>query len=78
MSDHVLSLFKGTCGHQWVGATDGSFACPVCGLHEGDHYLVSMDPIAVQVDDWGTDTWATLAADLTTGQPIADAGSEAA
>jgi hypothetical protein len=54
-----LSLFKGRCGHQWVGATCGSFGCPVCGDHEGDHHLLAMEDIAVQVEDWGT-TWEDL------------------
>jgi hypothetical protein len=49
--ESVLSLFRGRCGHQWVGTTYGSFACPTCGLHDGDHHLISMEPIAVQVDD---------------------------
>jgi hypothetical protein len=56
----VLSLFKGRCGHQWVGATNGSFACPVCGDHEGDHHLRSIDPIPVQIDDWGCGVWRVL------------------
>lgn len=55
----ILSLFTGRCGHSWVGATGGSYGCPVCGLHDGDHHLVSMKDIAVQVEDWGN-AWETL------------------
>ena len=57
--EDTLTLYRGRCGHQWVGASDGSYACPICGLHEGDHHLVSAEPIAVQVDDWGT-AWADI------------------
>jgi hypothetical protein len=49
--DIVLCLFRGRCGHQWVGATDGWLGCPVCGDHERDHHLRTVDPIAVQVED---------------------------
>jgi hypothetical protein len=49
--DDALSLFHGRCGHQWVGASAGSFACPVCGAHDGDHHLISVNPIPVQVAD---------------------------
>jgi hypothetical protein len=55
-----LYLFTAECGHQWVGAIGGSYACPVCGLWEGDHHLVSYEPIAVQPEDWGT-AWERLA-----------------
>jgi hypothetical protein len=55
----ILSLFEGRCGHQWVGATGGSFGCPLCGDHDGDHHLVSERPVAVQPDDWGC-AWGTL------------------
>jgi hypothetical protein len=53
MIANTLSVFTGRCRHQWVGATGGSFGCPICGDHEGDHHLVSQEPIAVQPDDWG-------------------------
>jgi len=56
----TLSLFAGRCGHRWVGAIGGSYACPVCGDHDGDHHLVSQEPIAVQAEDWGT-AWEQLA-----------------
>jgi hypothetical protein len=49
----ILSLYEGRCGHRWVGATGGSFGCPVCGLHDGDHHLVASEEIACQPDDWG-------------------------
>jgi hypothetical protein len=55
----LLSLFRGKCGHTWVGATDGSYACPVCGVHDGDHNIASIKVIPVQVDDWGT-VWGRL------------------
>jgi hypothetical protein len=61
MTDDILSVFRGRCGHQWVGASNGSFACPKCGDHEGDHHLVSVDPIAVQADDFGCGVWDDLA-----------------
>jgi hypothetical protein len=57
----LLWLFQDKCGHQWVGAAGGSFQCPVCGLHDGDHHLTSMEPISVQVNDWGSGVWKTLA-----------------
>ncbi|MBA4033204.1 MAG: hypothetical protein C0480_01170 [Bradyrhizobium sp.] len=59
LTTELLSLFRGKCGHAWVGATDGSYACPVCGAHDGDHHLLSMEPIAVQVEDWGC-AWEEL------------------
>ena len=46
-------LFQGRCGHKWVGASAGSYRCPLCGDYDGDHHLVSADPIALQLDDWG-------------------------
>jgi len=55
----ILSLFKGRCGHLWVGATGGSFGCPVCGDHDGDHHLTLMEAIPVQPKDWGT-AWEDL------------------
>jgi hypothetical protein len=60
MTEDILSVFRGRCGHQWVGASNGSFACPKCGDHEGDHHLVSSAPIAVQVDDFGCGAWEEL------------------
>ena len=36
-----LTVFVGKCGHEWVGTMQGSYGCPVCGLHDGDHHLVS-------------------------------------
>jgi hypothetical protein len=50
-------LFEGRCGHQWFGFAEGSFVCPVCGDYYGDHHLVSMDPLPVQLDDLGTGSW---------------------
>jgi hypothetical protein len=50
-----VCLFVGRCGHEWVGSAVGSYACPVCGDHEGrDHHLVSAVPIVLQLDDWGS------------------------
>ena len=60
IDDSPLSLFEGRCGHRWVGASLGWFACPVCGDHDGDHHLRSQEPIAVQVDDMGSETWDEL------------------
>ena len=60
MSDDLLSLYTSRCGHRWVGATGGSFQCPICGLWDGDHHLVSIEAIVVQPDDWGT-AWEQLA-----------------
>jgi hypothetical protein len=57
--DDLLSLFYGRCGHQWVGASDGSFACPICGDHDGDHHLIEVVAISVQQDDWGS-AWERL------------------
>jgi hypothetical protein len=57
---NILSLYSGRCGHQWVGATCGSYACPVCGLWDGDHHLVSQEFISVQPEDWG-EAWGKLA-----------------
>ena len=57
--ENTLSLFQGRCGHQWVGATGGSFACPLCGDHDGDHHLLRGEPIAVQPEDWGA-AWDCL------------------
>jgi hypothetical protein len=60
VADDLLSLFQGYCGHTWVGATAGSFACPVCGVHDGDHNLRAVEPIAVQPEDYGCRAWETL------------------
>jgi hypothetical protein len=56
----LLWLFHGKCDHQWVGASCGSFQCPVCGLWDGDHHLTSTEPIPVQVSDWGNGVWKAL------------------
>jgi hypothetical protein len=56
----LLSLFRGRCGHHWVGATGGSFGCPICDDDNGDNHLREMIPIAVQVEDWGS-AWTQLA-----------------
>ena len=55
----ILSVFIGRCGHRWVAASGGSYACPLCNDHDGDHHLVSMEAIAVQPDDWGI-AWERL------------------
>jgi hypothetical protein len=54
-----MSYFEGECGHHWIGSSGGSYACPICGLHDGDHHLTLMVDIPVQVDDWGT-AWQFL------------------
>ena len=50
----ILTLFKGRCGHQWVGSMSGY------GDYEGDHHLVSTDPIALQIEDLGG-AWEPIA-----------------
>lgn len=40
-------LFKADCGHEWVATAEGTYACPTCGRYDGDHHLISMDPIVV-------------------------------
>jgi hypothetical protein len=56
----LLELFTGECGHKWIGASGGFYGCPVCGLYDGDHHLLSAEAIAVQPEDWGT-AWEELA-----------------
>jgi hypothetical protein len=58
---NTLAHYRGRCVHEWVGAIGGSFGCPMCGDHEGDHHLEHMEPIPVQPDDWGT-AWDDLKA----------------
>ena len=58
--ENVLSLFRGRCGHQWVGASDGYFGCPLCGDADGYRHLVAQETIAVQVEDYGC-AWDDLA-----------------
>jgi hypothetical protein len=55
----LLSIFEAECGHRWIGASNGYYACPVCGLYDGDHYLTSVEELPVQVDDFGT-AWEGL------------------
>jgi hypothetical protein len=57
----TLSLFSATCGHTWIGSGSGSYACPVCGLHDGDHHLTSEEEFPVQLDDFGSGCWKELA-----------------
>ena len=58
-----LSIFYGRCGHRWVGATNGSYECPVCGAddgdYNGDYHLIETEEIAVQPMDGGC-AWADL------------------
>jgi hypothetical protein len=58
-----LSIFYGRCGHRWVGATNGSDDCPVCGAtdadYNGDYHLIETEEIAVQPMDCGR-AWADL------------------
>ena len=64
MSDditNILSVFEAKCGHTWVGASSGSYACPICGMHDGDHHLVAVTEVATQVEDWGC-AWEQLSA----------------
>ena len=46
--ENTLMFFEGRCGHQWVGATGGAFACPLCGDADGDNHLTKMQAISVQ------------------------------
>jgi hypothetical protein len=59
MRDATLAVFKGRCGHQWIGHVSGSYTCPVCGAADGDHHLASMEELPVQVESWGA--WEELA-----------------
>jgi hypothetical protein len=54
-----LSYFEGECGHRWIGASYGNFACPVCGLYDGDHHLTHVEELPIQVDDFGC-AWEQL------------------
>jgi len=63
----LLSIFLGRCGHRWVGATNGYYACPVCGECDGDHHLVEMMPIPVQAEDLG-EAWHDLERESTRRQ----------
>jgi hypothetical protein len=54
------SLFTAACGHSWIGSNEGSYACPVCGLHDGDHHLTSQEEFPVQADDFATGCWEAL------------------
>jgi hypothetical protein len=56
-----LTLFTGECGHTWIGHQSGSYACPVCGLHAGDHHLTSAEDFPVQLDHFGSECWQALA-----------------
>jgi hypothetical protein len=53
--NNMLSLYRGHCGHRWVGATEGLRRCPVCD----DRSVASEEPIAVQSYDWGS-AWKHL------------------
>jgi hypothetical protein len=55
-----LGLFHSKCGHKFIGAVEGSFGCPVCGLHDGDHHLIGMEELPVQIDDFGTGKWIEI------------------
>src|SRR5262249_39626518 len=59
--ENALSLYRGRCGHQWVGATEGYYGCPICGDADGTHHLRAIEPIAMQPDDYGSGTWQRLA-----------------
>jgi len=63
--ENSMALYRGRCGHQWVGAYNGYYGCPVCSAYDGDHHLIAMEPIAVQPDDWGSGTWQRLAENQT-------------
>jgi hypothetical protein len=71
----ALSYFEGECGHRWVGASSGSYACPVCGLHDGDYHLTCMEEIPVQIDDIGT-AWEDLLNESRKAYPKIDAEGE--
>jgi hypothetical protein len=59
--ESYLTLFTAKCGHTWIGTQTGSYACPVCGLHDGDHHLTGAEDFPVQIDDWGSECWQDLA-----------------
>lgn len=48
-----LIVFSGHCGHSWIGCEQGSYACAVCGCHDGDHNIAGTQRLAVQLDGWG-------------------------
>jgi hypothetical protein len=56
---NCLACFAENAVTPGSGPRTGSYACPVCGLYDGDHHLASMEEIPVQVDDWG-DAWGAL------------------
>ena len=58
--DYGVAVFAGRCGHRWIGTVSGDYTCPVCGAHDGDHHLVSVEELPVQPQDSGT-TWARVA-----------------
>jgi hypothetical protein len=60
-STKYLTLFTASCVHTWIGHQSGSYACPVCGLHDGDHHLTSAEDFPVQLDHWGSECWQELA-----------------
>lgn len=43
--DHA-ALFRGRCGHAWIGDSGGWYACPTCGDYDGDHHLRGCTPLA--------------------------------
>jgi hypothetical protein len=54
VDEELLTVFEGRCGHRWIGSMTGSYACPVCGDHDGDHHLIGAEELPVQLDDWGS------------------------
>jgi len=49
---HIVDLFNmgrsqkvscQKCGHKWVIDTMGSYKCPNCGEHDGDHHLINCE-----------------------------------
>jgi DNA-binding XRE family transcriptional regulator len=58
--DYGVAVFEGRCGHRWIGAVGGDYACPVCGAHDGDHHLILMEELPVQLKDFGN-AWTRVA-----------------
>jgi hypothetical protein len=56
-----LAVFRARCGHRWIGSPSGDFKCPVCNLYDGDHHLLGVEELPVQVLDCGC-AWEELAA----------------
>jgi hypothetical protein len=71
----ILSLFTGRCGHQWVGATGGSYGCPICGLHDWRPPPRFDEEYCGQVEDWGN-AWEILNQEGQARSNLADCGDD--